>query len=90
PSQVAVYFAALKTISLVAFVHFAVGAAKASRFSELNARGQRARLQQAVDQSVAWTFWPSLAGAAGLLILGKPLLWLFGPEFTGGYSVMFV
>jgi O-antigen/teichoic acid export membrane protein len=90
PSQVAVYFAALKTISLVAFVHFAVGAASAGRFSAHNARGERAKLQSAVADSVKWTFWPSLAGVIVLLILGKPLLWLFGADFTQGYPVMFV
>jgi O-antigen/teichoic acid export membrane protein len=25
-----------------------------------------------------------------LLALGKPLLWLFGPQFTDGYGMMFV
>jgi O-antigen/teichoic acid export membrane protein len=90
PSQVAVYFAALKTISLVAFVHFAVGAAAANRFSVLNARGERDELQRAVRDAVKWTFWPSLAGTLILLTLGKPLLWLFGAEFTSGYPMMFV
>jgi len=90
PSQVAVYFAALKTISLVAFVHFAVGAAAANRFSVLNARGERDELQSAVRDAVKWTFWPSLAGTLILLTLGKPLLWLFGAEFTSGYPIMFV
>ncbi len=90
PSQVAVYFAALKIISLVSLVHFAVGAAIANRFSAHKARGERAKLQSAVRDAVKWTFWPSLAGAILLLVLGKPLLWLFGEEFTAGYPVMFV
>jgi len=90
PSQVAVYFAALKTISLVSFVHFAVGAAAANRFSALNARGDEDELQKSVRDAVKWTFWPSAAGTIVLLILGKPLLWLFGAEFTSGYPVMFV
>ena len=90
PSQVAVYFAAVKIISLVALVHFAVGAASAKRFSALNARGERDELQGAVYDAVKWTFWPSLAGAAVLLVFGKPLLWLFGAEFTSSYPVMFV
>ncbi len=90
PSQVAVYFASLKTISLVAFVHFAVGAAAANRFSAHNALGERDKLQLAVRDAIKWTFWPSLAGVVILLTLGKPLLWLFGAEFTSGYPVMFV
>lgn len=90
PSRVAVYFAALKIISLIAFVHFAVGAASAQRFSALNARGEGNELQRVVREAAKWTFWPSLAGAVVLLALGKPLLWLFGAEFTAGYPVMFM
>ena len=25
-----------------------------------------------------------------LLALGKPLLWLFGPQFVDGYDIMFI
>jgi len=90
PDEVAVYFAALKTIGLVSFVHFAVGTAAANRFSAHGAKGDRDALALAVREAVRWTFWPSLAGAILLLALGKPLLWLFGPEFTAGYPVMFI
>lgn len=90
PSQVAIYFAALKTIGLVSFVHFAVGAAAANRFSALKTRGEGEQLAETVREAVRWTFWPSLAGAVVLLALGKPLLWLFGPDFTVGYPVMFI
>ena len=34
PEDVAVYYAAAKTLTLIAFVHFAVSAAVAHRFSE--------------------------------------------------------
>ena len=90
PSDVAVYFAALKTMGLITFVHFAVAAAAANRFSAYNARGDKAELSAFVREAVRWTFWPSLAAAIGLLALGWPLLWLFGPEFTAGYPAMFV
>lgn len=90
PRDVAVYFAALKTMSLITFIHFAVSAAAANRFSAYNARGDRAALAGFVREAVHWTFWPSLAAAVGLLALGHPLLWLFGPEFTAGYPAMFV
>lgn len=90
PSEVAVYFAALKSIALVTFIHFAVGSAAASRFSAYNARGDAGRLKGFVRDSVRWTFWPTLVGCLGLLAVGKPLLWLFGPEFTAGYPIMFL
>ncbi len=37
-----------------------------------------------------WTFWPSLLVAVLILILGKPLLWLFSPKFVDAYPLMFV
>jgi O-antigen/teichoic acid export membrane protein len=90
PGDVAIYFAAAKTMSLVMFVHYAVGSAMANRFSALNARGDRDGLVKTIREAVNWTFWPSLAGASAILLLGKPLLWLFGPQFTDGYPVMLV
>jgi O-antigen/teichoic acid export membrane protein len=90
PADVAVYFAAAKTMGLVLFVHYAVGSVLANRFSSLNARKDRAGLGRCIRDAVNWTFWPSLAAALMLLTLGRPLLWLFGPQFSAGYPVMFV
>ena len=90
PMEVGIYFAAAKTMALIMFVHYAVGSAVANRFAALNARGDREGLKAFVRDAVNWTFWPSLLCAAIILALGKPLLWLFGPQFTTGYPVMFV
>jgi O-antigen/teichoic acid export membrane protein len=87
-AEVGMYFAAAKTMALVMFVHYAVGSAAAHRFSALKARGDDAGLKRAVRDGVRWTFLPSLAAAITLLALGKPLLWLFSPEFTQAYPVM--
>ncbi len=89
-ADVGIYFAAAKTMSLVMFVHYAVGSAAANRFATLDARGDREALQPLVADAVRWTFWPSLAAAILLLALGWPLLRLFGPAFTAGYPVMFI
>lgn len=88
PTDVGVYFAAGKTMALIMFVHYAVGSAVANKFASLNARGEKEALKAFVKDAVNWTFWPSLAGAVILLALGKPLLWLFGPQFEVGYPVM--
>lgn len=90
PSDVAQYYAALKTINLITFVHFAVANAVANRFSAYEARGDKELLATFIRQSVKWTFWPSLGAAIILLALGKPLLWLFGPEYIDAYPVMFI
>jgi O-antigen/teichoic acid export membrane protein len=88
PTDVGIYFAAGKTMALIMFVHYAVGSAVANKFAALNARGDKDQLRAFVKDAVNWTFWPSLAGAVIILALGKPLLWLFGPQFEIGYPVM--
>ena len=90
PDEVAHYYAAAKTLALVAFVHFSVAAAVAHRFSEYHAAGDRVRLAEFVAASIRWTFWPSLAALVVMLALGRPFLWLFGPAFVDAYPLMFV
>ncbi len=88
--HVGIYFAAAKTMSLIMFVHYAVGSAVANRFSALNARGDKEQLHSFVRDAVNWTFWPSLLGAAVILALGQFLLSLFGTQFVSGFSVMVI
>jgi O-antigen/teichoic acid export membrane protein len=90
PEEIAVYYAAAKTLALVAFVNFSVSAAVAHRFTEYHVSGDRERLSTFLRDSIKWTFWPSLAATALVLMLGRPFLWLFGPEFSSGYPIMFV
>ncbi|WP_424631506.1 oligosaccharide flippase family protein [Bradyrhizobium sp. SYSU BS000235] len=88
--EVGVYFAVVKTLALVSFIHYAMSATTAHRFSEYHATGDTERLSEYIAHAIKWTFWPSVAATAALLAVGKPLLWLFGPQFTGGYGIMFV
>jgi O-antigen/teichoic acid export membrane protein len=90
PEEVAHYYAAVKTLMLVGFIHFSVVAAVAHQFSALHVAGDRDKLASFVARSIRWTFWPSLAAAAVMLAIGKPLLWLFGSAFVDGYPFMLV
>jgi O-antigen/teichoic acid export membrane protein len=90
PDAVATYYAATKTLALVAFVYFSVSAATAHRFSEYHVAGARDKLERFLAKSIRWTFWPSLVMTLGLLAVGKPVLSLFGPGFSQGYPLMFV
>lgn len=89
PDQIAIYFAAARTIALISFVHFSVTAAVTPRFSTLYSKGDISGLNRFLSDTRKWTFYPSLAGGIVLLILGKPILWLFGTEFMTGYPAMF-
>jgi O-antigen/teichoic acid export membrane protein len=88
--EVGIYFAVVKTLALVSFIHYAMSATTAHRFAEYHALGDKPRLSAYVAHAINWTFWPSLAATIVLLALGKPLLWLFGPQFVIGYDIMFV
>jgi O-antigen/teichoic acid export membrane protein len=90
PDQLAIYFAAAKTISLIAIVHFAVTAVANQRFAGLAAAGDEAGMERFIRQTTHWTFWPALAAALGFVVMGKPLLWLFGEEFEAGYPIMLI
>ncbi len=91
PSEdVGIYYAVIKTLALVSFVHYAMSATTSHRFVQYHAAGDREGLAAYLVHAAKWTFWPSLAATALLLIFGKPLLWLFGPQFTQGYGIMFV
>jgi O-antigen/teichoic acid export membrane protein len=88
--EVAIYYAAAKTIALVSFIYYSVAQTIAHKFVQYDVSGDRAGLTEFLKQSVRLTFWPSLAVIVGLLALGHPLLRLFGHEFVSGYYLMFI
>jgi O-antigen/teichoic acid export membrane protein len=88
--EVGVYYAVVKTLILVSFIHYAIAASSAHRFTELHAAGDKNRLADYLTHAIRLTFWPSLIAICALLALGKPILSLFGPQFAEGYGLMFV
>jgi O-antigen/teichoic acid export membrane protein len=90
PQEVAIYFAATKVLALVGFIYYSVAAASAHNFTRLHVSGNRRQLAAFFTDSVRWTFWPSLALTALVLLLGKPILYLFGAVFTEGYPLLFI
>lgn len=90
PDDVAVYYAAAKTLALISFVHFAVSAAVAHRFSEYHTANDRDRLEAILADSIKWVFWGSLAACVGILAAGRMLLWLFGAKFVDGHHLMLI
>ncbi len=88
--EVGIYYAVVKTLILVSFIHYAIAASSAHRFSELHAAGDKERLSAYLAHSIRLTFWPTLVATIVLLALGKPMLALFGAEFVQGYGMMYV
>lgn len=89
PDDVAIYFATVKTLALVHFVYFSVKAGVAQRYAQFT-HGEPDKLAAFARETVSWTFWPSLFMALLVLALGKPMLALFGPEFSAGYPLLFL
>ena len=50
PDEIAIYYAAVKTLTMVSFVYFAVAAASAHKFSEYFEAGDRKRLAEFVGR----------------------------------------
>ncbi|HXV29159.1 MAG TPA: lipopolysaccharide biosynthesis protein, partial [Sinorhizobium sp.] len=90
PDDVAIYFAAAKTMALVHFVMFAVKAAAGPRFSTAMAARDRHQLAEIAIESARWSFWPSLVIGCSAVLTGPLLLSLFGPAFTAGVPLMAV
>lgn len=90
PDEVAIYFATAKTLALAHFVYFSVKAGVAPRYARFAHGGRRAELAAFARETASWTFWPSVAMAALVLLLGLPILKLFGPGFEAGYPLLFV
>ena len=90
PEEVAIYFAAAKTMAIMQFVFFSVKAASAPRFSSMIAEGNRQALAESAVESARWSFWPSLVIGTLLLLSGHFILSLFGPAFPRGIDLMIV
>jgi O-antigen/teichoic acid export membrane protein len=90
PKDVAVYYAGARLLAIVAFVYFAIAGATTHKFTEYHVAGDRQRLASFFEETVRWTFWPSVAACIAILAFGRPLLSLFGAGFEDGYGVMFI
>ena len=90
PSDVAIYFATVKTLAIIHFVYFAVKAAVAHRFAARIHDEDKTELRALARRTVTWTFWPSLLMAGLVLLAGPLLLSLFGADFVQGYPLLFI
>lgn len=88
PDQVGVYYASTRIANLIVFIYFAVAALAVPKFAELHAAGSRSELQRFTHGIIQWIFWPSVAGALFLLVVGGFALELFGEGFSSGFPVL--
>lgn len=86
--EIAVYFAAQRSMSLASFVQYAFMLVTSRQFSLANALHDREGLQKQITSASRWTFWLTVPAVGLTLLAGYPLLWLFGEAFLSGLSIM--
>ena len=70
PNEVAIYYAAAKTMALVAFIYYSVAQTIAHKFAEFTSAATAPRLAAFLKHPVRLTFWPSVGAIVVLLALG--------------------
>jgi len=90
PEEIGIYYAAIRTVSLIAFVQFAISAGASARISALHASRRRGELRILMKEAQIMSLVPSLICAAPLVIFGKWILALFGEGFVQGYPAMVI
>lgn len=85
PEAVGIYSAATKTAIWVSLVLQAVNAVVAPAFSALYTQGDREGLQKLVSTVAHWIFWPSLTITLCLIVFGRTILGIFGPQFVAAH-----
>jgi O-antigen/teichoic acid export membrane protein len=84
------YTAASKTATLVTMIVVSVNAIAAPMYSSLWARGRLDELAALAHRVAVWVFWPSLFASIFLAVGAKPILGLFGAEFSDASWVLIV
>jgi O-antigen/teichoic acid export membrane protein len=90
PTEVAIYNIANRTAEFLTFPLFAVSVTLAPVVAELWMKGEVRRLQQVVRKSVRAVAAVSIPLAIGLVVFGRFVLRLFGPEFEQGYHALVI
>ncbi|MCV6600818.1 MAG: polysaccharide biosynthesis C-terminal domain-containing protein [Cohaesibacter sp.] len=89
PEPIAIYYASVKTLALVAYIHFATSLVAARPFADLFAtQTDIAQINALYRKMTHWTLWPSLATAALIIIAAPYILALFGPDYDQGLPVI--
>jgi len=84
-SQIGIYAAAKKIAMLIVFGLVAVNIIAAPMISELWHQGRKQELQRMLTLAARGIFAFTLPVSLAMIIFGKQILSLFGPEFTAAY-----
>lgn len=88
--QIAVFSVTFRVAFLISFGIHAVDAMTAPRVAELYAAGDKQMIQRLVYRATKIKFAGALIGVIGLVLYGKPILALFGAEFSVEYPALII
>ncbi len=88
PDQLGIYFASVKMVALLSFIHAAVASGITRRLAEAWAHNDFTRFRQQLRHGRIWMIVPTLAGAGFLILFAPFLLSMFGPEFVSGSAIV--
>ena len=88
PEALGIYFASVKMVALLSFIHVAVASGITRRLSESWVHKDLPKFRQQLRKGRIWMVVPTLAGAGFLLLTAPFLLSMFGPEFTSGSVIV--
>jgi O-antigen/teichoic acid export membrane protein len=87
-ADVGYYALAVRLATLTSFVHNAINTITAPTFSELYHKDQREELFRIARKASRLIFWSTVPILLVLLLVGKPLLALFRPDFVVAYPAL--
>jgi len=90
PEALGIYFAAMKMVALLSFIHAAVASGITRRLSEAWAHDDLPGFHAQLRRGRIWMVIPTLLGAGFLILFAPFLLSMFGPEFTSGYVIVMI
>jgi O-antigen/teichoic acid export membrane protein len=90
PKQAGIYTAAAKTAGVVGLILLSVNAIAAPMFSSSFAQGRLDELATLASRVAKWIFWPTLAASILLALAAKPILGLFGSQFSSANWILTV
>ena len=85
-----IYTAASKTSAMVAMILVSVNAIAAPMYSSLWVQGKLGELAELAHRVAVWVFWPTLLVSIFLALAAKPILHLFGAEFSDASWILIV
>jgi len=88
--ELAVFHVSFRVAMLISFGLYAVDSFSGPRITALLTSGDRDELQVLVNRTTRLKFWGAVAAILVMVLAGRWILGIFGPEFVAGYPVLLV